>query len=320
MIGSLGAALAASATALLLGLAGFGAMEGASRPEVNRLPAELPEVLGVDRAAVVGEDDTLLDIAVRNDVGFDALRRLNPSIDVWMPTVGEPISLPLRMIPPNAPHEGLVINVAEMRLYDYLDPALPKVIPIAIGDPATPTPIGDRRVLWKTQNPVWKVPQSIRQANPLLPAEVAPGEDNPLGTHWMAIGNGYGIHGTNNLWSIGRIATHGCIRLQNSAVEALYERIRVGTRVHLVYQTVKLGRVGEAVYLEAHPDVYSLASDPVPMLLAHLLALGVLDRVDRATVERVVSQARGIPVRITDLEPGDPISISPRPELVPEHP
>ncbi len=292
----------------------------ADAPKVNSLASELPSVVGVDGAATVEGDDTLLDIAVRNDVGFDALIRLNPDMDVWMPPEGAQVSLPVRMIPPHAPHTGLVINIPEMRLYDYTQGDIPTVLPIAIGDPATPTPIGERRVLWKTQDPVWRVPESIRLRDPLLPREVPPGEDNPLGSHWLALGDGYGIHGTNNLWSIGRIATHGCIRLQNRTVKELYARVKVRTPVHLVYQTVKLGREGQVVYLEAHRDLYSLAGDPVPSLLAHLLMLGVLDRVDRERLASVVSEARGVPVRITEVQEETPIAVGAREELGLEEP
>jgi len=267
-------------------------------PPVNELSLQLPEPIGQEATATVGDDDTLLDMAVRSGVGFEALARLNPELDVWMPPVGIRVPLPTRMIPPNAPTTGLVVNVPEMRLYDYTQPGPPRIYPIAVGDSTTPSPISERRIRWKTIDPTWRVPESIRAERPWLPAEVPPGEDNPLGRYWLDLGDGYGIHGTNNLWSIGRVATHGCIRLHDSQIERLYEDVPVGTPVHIVYQTIKLGRSGQDLYLEAHPDLYELTRAPFAHALVHLLILGLLDDVDRALVERTIEEARGVPVWI----------------------
>jgi L,D-transpeptidase ErfK/SrfK len=140
--------------------------------------------------------------------------------------------------------------------------------------------------------------------DPDLPLEVPPGPDNPLGRHWLGIGRGYGIHGTNNRWSIGRWTTHGCIRLSNDDIAELYARIPVGTPVRILYETVKLGRAGDELLIEAHPDLYARGSASPNDVLADLLALGVLDFVDRAAVETALREARGLPVPIGTLPEG----------------
>ena len=78
----------------------------------------------------------------------------------------------------------------------------------------------------------------------------------------MTIGTtSYGIHGTNVRWSIGREATHGCLRLYEDEIERLYERVPEGTRIQIVYQPWKWGRDGRLLLLEVHPDPYGIAPD-----------------------------------------------------------
>ena len=276
----------------------------------QREPAapHLGPVLGAESWEYTHKNDTLLDIAARSGVGFLALMALNPDVDVWVPAVGTRVRLPTDYTLPDTPHAGLVINVPEMRLYDYTrDPNSPTVLAIAVGDIQDPTPIGEFRVGQKRTDPVWTVPESIRAERPDLPAVVPAGPDNPLGDRWLTLGStSYGIHGTNNLGSIGREATHGCVRLYNSDMRALFERIPVGTRVRIVYQRVKLGQRDGGIYVEAHPDPYDKDFDPLPRTLARLVALDALGIVDggsirESEVRRVVTEARGVPVRVGRL-------------------
>ncbi len=216
--------------------------------------------------------------------------------------------LPTEYILPNVPREGLVINLPEMRLYDFtVDPDQPTVLSVAIGDAEDPTPVGEFRVGNKRIDPVWTVPESIRIERPDLPPVVAAGPDNPLGDRWMTLGNtSYGIHGTNNVWSIGRVATHGCVRLYNDDMRALFDRTRAGTKVRIVYQAVKLGQRNGELYVESHPDEYDMAFDAPSAALVQLIvldALGVVDgrSIDTDEVRRVIAEARGTPVRIGRL-------------------
>lgn len=275
--------------------------------------SELPPLWGQASRALVLAGETLLDVAFRYRVGADHLVRLNPDVDEWIPAPGTSVELPTQMILPEALHHGLVINIPEMRLYDFTAPEGLRVYSIAIGDAEVPTPTGSYRVGQKRIDPVWNVPDSIRAERPELPAQVPPGPENPLGDRWLTIGNtSYGIHGTNNTWSIGRIATHGCIRLYADAMRELYDRVPKGTRIEIVYQVVKLGRAGDDVFLEVHADPYGRAPDPVPATLVRLLAMGLYDAVDRELVRDAIEEIRGVPVRIGTLPPAQSSSTSRR--------
>jgi len=145
------------------------------------------------------------------------------------------------------------------------------------------------------------VPASIRADKPELPAVVAAGPDNPLGSRWLTIGRtSYGIHGTNVRWSIGREATHGCIRLYEDDIRRLYERVREGTRIQIVYQTAKWGTDGKQIFLEVHPDLYGLQRDRIAAF-AVPRALGLLEHLDLELVLRTLEEARGVPVPVGTL-------------------
>jgi L,D-transpeptidase ErfK/SrfK len=276
-----------------------GALAGASGR--NGTP-RLQPLMGFERRVVVEPEDTLLDVAYRERLGFEAVVRLNPGVDEWIPDPGTIVRLPTRFLLPDVPPEGLVLNVPEMRLYDFRSGPLPEVYAVAVGDAADPTPLGEFRVGNKRTDPVWTVPASIRAEKPELPARVPPGPDNPLGKFWMTIGTtSYGLHGTNVRWSIGRMATHGCVRFYEDDIRRLYERTPPGTRLRIVYQPFKWGRDGDAILLEAHPDLYGQLPDPLAAALAVPSALNLLSALDFERVASTVATARGEPVRVGKL-------------------
>jgi L,D-transpeptidase ErfK/SrfK len=266
-------------------------------------PPRLAALVGAPTHDVVRDGDTLLDVAVRHRLGFERVEHLNPTLDPWIPPVGAVVQLPTWHVLPDAPPEGLVVNLPELQLYDWgAGGSEPEVFALAIGDELDPSLIGEFRVGGKRKDPVWHVPESIRAEKPELPDEVPPGPDNPLGPYWLTIGNtSYGIHGTNNRWSIGREATHGCLRLYNDAIERVYERTKPGTRIRLLYQTVKLGRRGPILYVEAHPDRYEREPDRFARAAERLAALGVDDAATLARLRETIDAARGEPVALAVL-------------------
>jgi len=266
--------------------------------------AALPPVIGEPRNELVVEDDTVLDVAYRHRLGFDRVARANAQVPVWIPEPGTIVRLPTQHVLPEPPWTGLVINVPEMQLYDFTVSGPPEVFAIAIGDEMDPSLIGTFAVGAKRVNPAWHVPKSILAEKPELPAVVAPGPDNPLGPYWMTIGStSYGIHGTNNEWSIGREATHGCIRLYNDEIERLFARVKPRTPLRLAYQSVKLGQRGSTVYVEAHPDLYRREPDALELALEKARALGLASELAERALRRAVAEARGIPVPIATLPP-----------------
>jgi lipoprotein-anchoring transpeptidase ErfK/SrfK len=118
-----------------------------------------------------------------------------------------------------------------VRLWDHLK--LVKSYPIAVGQPAYPTPYGLFSVESKQIDPVWSVPNSP-WAGELAGTVVAGGTAaNPLVSRWIGVTDGVGFHGTNETYSVGTAASHGCMRMYVSDIEDLYDRIDVGTPVYI---------------------------------------------------------------------------------------
>ena len=259
-------------------------------------------IVGEEGGHLVEPGQTLHDVAFLHRLGFDAVQRLNPELDPWLPPAGTVVRLPTLFALPPAESEGLVINLPEMRLYDFTSNGPVRVLAVAIGDPDDPTPIGNFKIGQKRADPVWFVPASIRAEKPDLPTQVPPGEDNPLGSRWMTLGrSSYGIHGTNVKWSIGREATHGCVRLYEDTMEALFDRIDEGVRVTLIYEPFKWGTNGRDLFLEVHPDIYGKHPDALASALALPRQLGLLPRLDLERVWLAVERAEGMPTPVGSL-------------------
>lgn len=248
----------------------------ASAAEYWVAPGE--EVIGEIRVIEARYEDTFVSLAREHNVGYEALRRANPGVDAWLPGAGTKITLPTRFVLPRAPHKGIVVNVAELRLYyfpaepgprpDGVAPDAVRVVtyPISVGRLDWSTPLGVTTVTSKVANPSWYPPQSIREEhaarNDILPRVVPPGPDNPLGKHALRLGfPGYLIHGTNKPSGVGMRVTHGCIRMFPEDVEWMFKTVPTGTQVRIVNQPHKLGWTHEGLYLEAHPPLESLVEE-----------------------------------------------------------
>jgi len=168
-------------------------------------------------------EDTIPDIARRFNLGFDEVARANPGVDPWLPGEGTRIILPTQFVLPDAPPEGIVINVAALRFFYFPKPdkdgqRVVITYPIGIGKVGWATPIGKTKVVSKRKDPYWTPPASVRKEHAAegdpLPARVPPGPDNPLGNRAMNLGwPSYLIHGTNKPAGVGLRASHGCIRM-----------------------------------------------------------------------------------------------------------
>jgi L,D-transpeptidase ErfK/SrfK len=240
------------------------AVPGVAAAAEYQLAEEL-EVIGESTVIAARYEDTFVSLARAHNVGFEALRRANPDVDEWLPGEGTLIVIPTQFVLPRAPRRGIVVNVAELRLYYFPDANGRRVIthPISIGRMDWATPLGTTSVVGKVANPSWYPPESIRaehlERNDPLPRIVPPGPNNPLGAHALRLGlPGYLIHGTNKPSGVGMRVTHGCIRMFPEDIEALYKMVPAGTPVHLVNQPYKLGWGDAGLYLEAHPPLLEL--------------------------------------------------------------
>ena len=122
------------------------------------------------------------------------------------------------------PQRRVVVSIPDRKLALIENGRVVKIYPTAVGAAASPTPSGTYSIAQRVANPTWYGPGIV----------VGPGKGNPVGTRWLGLSRkGYGIHGTNNPRSIGKRASHGCVRMRNSDVEDLFERVTVGDVVEL---------------------------------------------------------------------------------------
>ena len=235
--------------------------------DVFELPPEGYDVIGSVSTVTARYEDTLVDIARRHGLGYYDVVRANPGVNVWVPGEGTEIVLPNRFVLPPGPRKGLVLNLAEYRMYYYPEPREGKpayvyTYPMSIGRMDWETPLGKTSIVAMARNPAWYPPQSVREEHAAegdpLPRIVPPGPENPLGTRALRLGlPGYLIHGTNRPAGVGMRVSHGCVRMFPEDIEFLFERIRVKTPVRIINVPVKMGWDGEVLVAEVHPPLES---------------------------------------------------------------
>jgi L,D-transpeptidase ErfK/SrfK len=269
--------------------------------------SELPGVVGKLGRYRVTAGQNLLDIAREGGLGFRELRDANPRIDEWEPKAGVELTLPTRRILPRPnTYQGIVINIPEFRLYLFpLDTksgerAPVMTWPVGIGAEYAQSPIRAFRVKSKDEKPTWVVPDSIYRKMEDPKRVVPPGPDNPLGDYRIRLDfDLYAIHGTNDPWTVGRLTTHGCVRLYPEDIEYLYPIVDRGYPGEFVYQPVKIGERKGRVFIEVHQDVYQVFEDLQAHAHSVVARAQLVDRVDPDRLFLAVKQQLGIPIDIT---------------------
>lgn len=154
----------------------------------------------------------------------------------------------------------IVVSLEDRKLALVEDGEVKKVYTVAVGKPSTPSPTGTFTVVRRVKNPTYSHDGKT----------VLPGPGNPVGTRWMGLSiKGYGIHGTNEPNSIGKAASHGCIRMAKRDLEEMYQMVGVGDTVELVGQrndeTAELFGGGQKpVVVGAQEPVVTASVMPVP--------------------------------------------------------
>jgi L,D-transpeptidase ErfK/SrfK len=189
--------------------------------------------------------------------------RANPDVDPWLPGEGTLIVLPTQFVIPEAPAEGIVVNIAALRMFYFPkaakdEPRVVMTFPIGIGKVGWATPVGTTKVVSKREKPFWTPPASVRrehaEAGDPLPAQVPPGPDNPLGLYAMNLGwSSYLIHGTNKPPGVGMRASHGCIRMYPEDIATVFPEIPVGMKVTVVNQPLLYRWQDDSLYVQAYP-------------------------------------------------------------------
>ena len=297
-----------------LGVSGQGAMRG----DRFVLPDEDTDVIGAVQVVVAREEDTLPDFARRYGLGHDEIVAANPGVDPWLPGSGTRVVLPTQFVLPDAPREGVVVNLASLRLFYFPkrqegEPQTVVTHPIGIGREGWRTPLGRMRIAQKTENPTWTPPASVRREHAkqgdILPAVVKAGPDNPLGAHAMRLSRpSYLFHGTNKPFGVGMRVSHGCMRLYPEDIAELFQEVPVGTKVNIVNQPYLAGWKDGELFLEAHPplaeDVKRWKGSLKPMEKVLEARAGEdPTAVDWTRAQEVAGEARGIPVPVS---PGSP--------------
>ncbi len=257
-------------------------------------------------------EDTLVHLARKHDLGFVELRAANPKLDPWIPGEGAKIILPKRHLLPDAPREGIVINLPEMRVYAFINgDEAPYTYPIGIGREGLNTPLGKTTIVRKKERPTWRPTPRMRKEDPSLPAFVPPGPDNPLGTHALYFGwPQYAMHGTTRPFGIGRRVSSGCIRMYPEDIITFFNQIAVGTKVNVIDQPIKVAWIGNELYLEAHPDMeqamkmeetgmieqQKFTDEDMSLIIDR--AGRYADRLNWPKIRSALRERRGYPVRI----------------------
>jgi lipoprotein-anchoring transpeptidase ErfK/SrfK len=140
-----------------------------------------------------------------------------------------------RTVPLTTSLRRVVVSIPDRKLAVIEDGEIVTVFDVAVGKPATPSPVGTFTIVNRVTNPTYYKAGKV----------VGPGAANPVGTRWIGLSEkGYGIHGTDNPRSIGFAKSHGCIRLRNQDVERLFERVRTGDVVELhAERTAEIARL-----------------------------------------------------------------------------
>ena len=274
------------------------------------LPPEGSRLVGSVQHITVPDDNKkpLEEFAAQYGQGLSNMLEANPGVDVYLPRAGSTLTIPQQLILPDTPRQGVVVNVAEMRLY-YYPPGTNtvEVLPIGIGQAGRETPRNwVTRVERKQDGPTWTPTANTRREyakeGKTLPAFVPAGPDNPMGLYAIYIGRLYAIHGTNANFGIGLRVSQGCIRLRDADIKYLFDNVPVGTRVQIIDRPVKYSVEPDGSrWLEVHEplsrnraEFESESKVPLPMTAA---LRAFTDGDSRAAAE--MSRRSGMPVQLS---------------------
>jgi L,D-transpeptidase ErfK/SrfK len=222
------------------------------------IPSEGNSLVGKVQYTTASYDDTTTTVSHRYNLGLNSIVAANPgTTETTLSTRN--VRVPTAFILPPFPRKGLIINLPEMRMYYYPENSNQVMTyPIGIGKIGNTIPIENSTVTRKTMNPTWIPGPDVRKYNEEqgidLPRVMPPGPDNPLGPYaiYLSIPS-FLIHSTIFPESIGRRASFGCIRMNESDIKDFYPLITPGTEVVIVNMPNKVGWSGNHVYIESHP-------------------------------------------------------------------
>ena len=277
------------------------------------LPPANSRLIGENQFWTVQEGDRNLQaIARRFDTAAMLILEANDTIAPVQPKPGTQVLIPSQMLLPDVPREGIVVNLAELRLY-YFPPGMNQVqvYPLGIGQQGLETPEMTTRIGQKIPNPTWTPTAGIRarslEKGIKLPPVVPAGPNNPLGRYALrlAYGNGeYLIHGTSAPDSVGLRVSSGCMRMNAADIQSLFNQVKSGTPVRIINQPVKFAVEPDGKrYVEVHrpltPDEASNAQTMAYTLPAEFHQFSGDKAVDEAQLKRALTRRAGYPVVVS---------------------
>ncbi len=301
----------ASLITLLL-LSSLGALNSARAMDYP-LPPAGSRLIGQNQTYTIQEGDNKLQtIARRFNTAAQVILETNNTIAPVNPAPGTVITIPSQMLLPDTPREGIVVNLAELRLY-YFPPGenIVQVFPLGIGQLGLETPVTTTRVSQKIPNPTWTPTPGIRarslEQGIKLPPVVPAGPNNPLGRFALRLGIGNGeylIHGTSAPDSVGLRVSSGCMRMNAPDIKALFEQVRVGTRVQIINEPVKFSVEPDGKrYIEVHrPLAQAEGENPQVSPITHSADFATFvsqSGSDKSLIEKALSRRAGIPVIVS---------------------
>ncbi|HHP7423965.1 TPA: L,D-transpeptidase LdtE [Enterobacter roggenkampii] len=277
------------------------------------LPPAGSRLIGQNQTYTIQEGDNKLQtIARRFNTAAQVLLETNNTIAPVNPAPGTVITIPSQMLLPDTPREGIVVNLAELRLY-YFPPGqnIVQVYPLGIGQLGLETPVTTTRVSQKIPNPTWTPTPGIRarslEQGIKLPPVVPAGPNNPLGRFALRLGVGNGeylIHGTSAPDSVGLRVSSGCMRMNAPDIKALFEQVRVGTRVQIINEPVKFSVEPDGKrYIEVHRPLAQVEGEnPQVSPITHsadFAAFVSQAGSDKVLIDKALSRRAGIPVIVS---------------------
>jgi L,D-transpeptidase ErfK/SrfK len=248
------------------------------------LPSNGDDIVGKVQWTQSLPGDNFSILGRRYDVGYYQLVEANPGVDPSLPHPGTVIVVPTQYIIPHVPHVGVVLNLAELRVY-YFPSGTNKVVtyPVGVGREGWDTPLGVTTIVAKVVNPTWVPTENIRKWRASqgvnLPPKILPGPDNPLGGYALHLGfPDIRMHGTNDPSGIGRRSSSGCIRMWPEDIEEVFSFVKTGTTVRVINDPYKAGWLKNKVYLESHTpleeqqDIYEKDLSPMTFDIQAIIA------------------------------------------------
>lgn len=279
------------------------------------LPPEGSRLVGSPQLITVPHNNTqpLEAFAAQYGQGLSNMLEANPGVDVFLPRSGTTLVIPQQLILPDTVREGIVVNVAEMRLYYYPPEGNSvEVLPIGIGQAGRETPRNwVTTVERKQEAPTWTPTANTRREyarrGESLPAFVPAGPENPMGLYAIYIGRLYAIHGTNANFGIGLRVSQGCIRLRNDDIKYLFDNVPVGTRVQIIDRPVKFTVEPDGSrWVEVHEPLSRNRAEyesdrkvPLPMTTG-IQAFVQGEGVNVMRAEQALERRSGMPVNISE--------------------